>query len=372
MKLQARLVHHWFSDVPALVDQIRQPNLIERRLEQYLLARRTKGQRRCSKTQVPVVVVGNLVAGGGGKTPLIVGLVKALTKAGLSVGVVCSGYGSTSTHARRVLPSGNPSDDGDEAIELAQAVAELSVAVFAGKDRASTVALAERTMRDHAHPLDLILSDDGLQHFAMARSFQLLCIDRRGLGNQRLIPFGPLREPIESLQSMDAIVLDPNIRTSPPMQRWTESLVSYIGKPLFEVAVRVQGIEPFTKHIGEFDHDFWFATEPRSIPTNKNSTVSLIAGIANPAAFEQTVQDYFERSIQTQLIALEDHAPVDPILAQSLLGKPVLMTAKDAVKWRFWAQSTQQSPADLRAWGVLIINRDPPQALIDLVRSLTQ
>jgi tetraacyldisaccharide 4'-kinase len=148
-----------------------------------------------------VVVVGNLTVGGTGKTPLTLWLAQALRAAGLRVGIVARGYGSRTGRApRRVAPDSRWQEVGDEPLILARRSACPTVV---GTDRLA----AARVLA--ADDVDVILADDGLQHLRLARACEIVVIDgARGIGNGRLLPAGPLREPASRLRQVDAVVVN--------------------------------------------------------------------------------------------------------------------------------------------------------------------
>ena len=147
------------------------------------------GARRAAAVGVPVVVVGNLVVGGAGKTPTVIALVRALRQRGWTPGVVSRGYGSRDGHAREVRPDSRVDDSGDEPLLIRL---RSGAPVWVGRDR---VEAARRLLA--ANPqVDLIVADDGLQHLPLARDLQIVVFDERGIGNGRLLPAGPLREPM--------------------------------------------------------------------------------------------------------------------------------------------------------------------------------
>ncbi len=149
----------------------------------------------------PVIVVGNITVGGTGKTPMTIWLAEQLSARGLRVGIVLRGYGGTSTQWPRDVTNADTSAEevGDEAVLLARRTGAL---VVAGPDR---VAAAKRAIERGAQ---VVLCDDGLQHYRLARDLEIAVIDeRRGLGNGRLLPSGPLREPASRLDSVDLKVL---------------------------------------------------------------------------------------------------------------------------------------------------------------------
>lgn len=146
------------------------------------------GLRRSTRLPVPVLVVGNVVAGGSGKTPVTMALVQRLQAQGWRVGVLSRGYGRSTTDCREVLPDSPAREVGDEPALIRR---HCGVPVFVASRRAEAgLALLER------HPAtDLLLCDDGLQHLALVRDLEVCVFDDRGLGNGWLLPAGPLREP---------------------------------------------------------------------------------------------------------------------------------------------------------------------------------
>jgi tetraacyldisaccharide 4'-kinase len=148
---------------------------------------------------VPVVVVGSILAGGTGKTPLTRALATALARAGWRPGIVSRGYGGSNVVPRAVAAGDDPAEVGDEPLLLAAD----ALPVWIGRDR---VAAARALLA--AHPeRDVILADDGLQHYALRRDFEIAVIDdARGFGNGRVLPAGPLREPLSRLDRVDALV----------------------------------------------------------------------------------------------------------------------------------------------------------------------
>ena len=156
----------------------------------------------CSeRLPVPVVVVGNLIAGGAGKTPLTLWLVEALRIRGWRPGIVSRGYGAEVSVPQLVDPAAEAGECGDEPLLLAR---RSGVPVAVCRDRVA----AARALLD-AHPdCNVIIADDGLQHYRLARDVELAIFDARGTGNGRLLPAGPLREPMDRLRRVDAVVLN--------------------------------------------------------------------------------------------------------------------------------------------------------------------
>ena len=154
------------------------------------------------KLSVPVVIVGNITTGGTGKTSLILKIIEELKKKGISVGVISRGYGSKNKYPKEVLVSSKAEDVGDEPLLLKK---RFDVPVFVGKDKTSVGNL----LIDQYPNVQLILSDDGLQHYKLQRDFEICIIDgERGFGNNLLLPSGPLREPKTRLDECNLIVVN--------------------------------------------------------------------------------------------------------------------------------------------------------------------
>ena len=151
------------------------------------------------KLPVPVIIVGNLTVGGSGKTPLTLWVVEHLRTAGYRPGILSRGYGGEAARIEEVLPESDAAVVGDEPLLLAL---RSRVPVFVGRDRvAAGSALLER------HPYcDVLVADDGLQHYRLARCVELAVFDSRGAGNGRLLPAGPLREPLDRLRTVTGVV----------------------------------------------------------------------------------------------------------------------------------------------------------------------
>jgi len=150
----------------------------------------------------PVIVVGNITLGGTGKTSLIQKMIEELTKKKISVGVISRGYGGMVKHPLEVLKNSRVEDVGDEPLLLKN---KYDIPIFVGKDK---VSVGQFLINQYPH-VQLILSDDGLQHYKLERDLEICIIDgQRGFGNNLLFPSGPLREPKSRLKKCDLIVLN--------------------------------------------------------------------------------------------------------------------------------------------------------------------
>lgn len=147
-----------------------------------------RGARRIERLPVAVIVVGNVVAGGAGKTPVVIELVQHLRHRGLKVGVVSRGYGRTDTGCREVRREDDAALSGDEPLLIRR---RTDAPVFVARRRAE----AGRALLAAYPQTEVIVSDDGLQHHALARDIEICVFDTRGVGNAWLLPAGPLREP---------------------------------------------------------------------------------------------------------------------------------------------------------------------------------
>ncbi|PKO34792.1 MAG: tetraacyldisaccharide 4'-kinase [Betaproteobacteria bacterium HGW-Betaproteobacteria-7] len=165
----------------------------------YLLSRLKRWLTKPQRLPVPVVVVGNITVGGAGKTPLTLWLAQQLRAHGRRPGIVSRGYGGSTVAPRPVASDSLPAEVGDEPLLLAR---RSGVPVWVGRDRA---AAGQALLA--AHPeVDVLLCDDGLQHYRLARDVELAVFDGRGAGNGCLLPAGPLRESLARLRKVDAVI----------------------------------------------------------------------------------------------------------------------------------------------------------------------
>lgn len=302
MGLAERLVNAWYQGHPALL-LLRPLEWLYRAVVQRKRQRFLAGQSPSYRAPVPVIVVGNITVGGTGKTPLILYLIDHCRARGLRVGVVSRGYGAQPPSVPwRVTAEQSADEAGDEPLLLVQ---RSGVALMIDPDRARAVqALLS------AEPLDLILCDDGLQHYRLARDLELVLIDAvRGLGNGRCLPGGPLREPQARLQSVDAVLFNGASADSAEGFGFTLQPTALVN-----VASGVrQSLDVFAP--GQAMH--------------------AVAGIGNPQRFFRTLEALNWRPIAH---AFADHAIYSAAALDFSPSLPLLMTEKDAVKCRAFAQ----------------------------------
>lgn len=271
--------------------------------------RRNRLSRRSAPLAAPVIVVGNIAIGGTGKTPLIIALVKHLQQRGYRPGVVSRGYGGRAPHyPYSVTADSSPAYSGDEPLLIATAT---GCPVMVGSDRViSASQLIEK------FDCDVILSDDGLQHYKLSRQFEICVVDgQRQMGNGFCIPAGPLREPPARLREVDVVVVNGSQPLSIPG-------VTYHSMQLRpDVWQHVAGIQ---------------ADKPLPFIADKAQSKRLLAvtGIGNPRRFFNTLNDL---TLMPETRSYPDHHPFTEVDLQYARGRCLLMTAKDAVKCRVFA-----------------------------------
>ncbi|MBA2814948.1 tetraacyldisaccharide 4'-kinase [Candidatus Pantoea persica] len=261
-----------------------------------------RGWRQSWRAPVPVIVVGNLTAGGNGKTPVAIWLVRELQRRGLKPGVVSRGYGGkAASYPLLVNADTPPQQAGDEPVLIAQR-SGVPVAV-APKRRAAVEALLARQQ------VDVIVTDDGLQHYALQRDREIVVVDGvRRFGNGWWLPAGPMRERASRLAQVDAVIVNGG-RAEPG-----------------EIAMTL------------LPGDAVNLLTQRSVPLSALHNVVAMAGIGHPPRFFQTLRDGDVTPVAE--IAFADHYAYRKDELNGLLaaGQSLLMTEKDAVKCRGFAQ----------------------------------
>jgi tetraacyldisaccharide 4'-kinase len=265
------------------------------------------GMLKAQRVAVPVIIIGNITAGGTGKTPLTIWLAKALRQHGFTPGIISRGYrGKVGPHPVIVGADSDPAVVGDEAIMLATA-SECAVVVH--PDR---VAAAVKAIETGA---SLIIADDGLQHTRLARDCEIAVIDgHRGFGNGRLLPAGPLREKPTRLDAVDKVVVQRAAR-----------------KPR-DVLRRTSDRRPFHFDLKPIALRRLDGSESKTIADFTGRKVHAVAGIGNPNRFFRVLE---ANGMIVKRHPLPDHAKIsaaDIVFDDDL---DVVMTAKDAVKCRF-------------------------------------
>ena len=271
---------------------------------------------------LPVIVVGNISVGGTGKTPLTLFLAQQFVERGWHPFIISRGYGGDSQQPRSVDETSDARQVGDEPLMMAR---RNICPVWVGKDRVATAHAALQ-----AYPqCDVVLSDDGLQHYRLQRDFEIAVVDvERGFGNGRMLPAGPLREPVSRLKTVDAVVMNGG-----------DSAAGLY-------AMRLSG------------DVFYSLLDPtrKAVSTDfQKPKVHAAAGIGNPQRFFRHLESL---GISLTPHAFPDHHPYSATDLAFTDCDAILLTEKDAVKCTAFA--------DTRYW-VLRVDAQIDSALIDKI-----
>jgi tetraacyldisaccharide 4'-kinase len=266
------------------------------------------GWLKTERVGVPVLVVGNVIAGGAGKTPTVIAIVRHLLERGLAVGVISRGHGRTTDDCREVTNDSDPALVGDEPALIRRAT---GVPVFVARQRIE----AARALLARHPAVQLIVSDDGLQHLALARDIELCVFDDRGVGNGWLLPAGPLREPWP--RRCDLVL-------------HTGSRPAFAGfsarRSLADHALRRDGTRVPLGALG-------------------GRKLTAVAAIARPEAFFRMLRD--KGLVLAQCIALDDHDDFAHWRPAPGEDHTLLCTEKDAVKLWHHGVTALAVPLDL-------------------------
>ena len=283
------------------------------------------------RAPVPVIVVGNINAGGTGKTPLVLEVLEILQRRGWTPGVVARGYGRVPSREQdptgvvRVFPDvATPEHFGDEPVLIAR---RARVPVYISPDRSA----AARALIQ-AHPeVNVLVSDDGLQHYALGRDVELAVVDaERRFGNGLLLPSGPLREPRSRLAAVDAVIVNGGDADDLPGPR--HFTMRLAGHAFVNLATREE----------RTPEEFVLAARGRA--------VTAIAAIGYPARFFEALAAI---GLAARTIAFPDHHAFQPQELKLREAEIVVMTEKDAVKCAAFA--------DARMWFLRVEASLPPE-----------
>lgn len=287
------------------------------------------------KLATPLLVVGNISVGGTGKTPLLIALVKFLQTQGFTPGVISRGYGGQAPAYPYLLDaSSSAREAGDEPLSIYRQTACL---VCVGPDRLA----AARRLEDEG--CDILLSDDGLQHYALGRDLEIAVVDgQRGLGNGFCLPVGPLRETPARLKSVDWVVVN-----SPAEDFVLPGMASLFYVPM---AIAARNLVNLTGGYTKAPEEF------------AGQTLDALAGIGNPQRFYASLAQLGIGAIPHDFPDHHAYTPDDLAFAEN---RPLLMTEKDAVKCQKFARPN---------WYYLAIEAELPdsfyQALLTKIKKV--
>lgn len=268
------------------------------------------GVLKSYKLPVSVIIVGNISVGGTGKTPLVIWLAEQLKQKGFKPGIISRGYGGSVSDIREVFANSSSSQVGDEPLLIAK---RINLPVFVGANRVDAgLALLE------AHPeVNVIISDDGLQHYRLQRDIEIALVDaERGFGTAMLLPAGPLRESKTRLSTVDAIVM-----TNANQQ---SSIKTEFLPPVFEMEFSGDMFVSLLDGQSRQKADFF-----------NHKPLVAIAGIGNPKRFFNALT---KMGLVFEQKSFPDHHAYALEELSSFAGKTILMTEKDAVKCEQFAK----------------------------------
>lgn len=305
---------------------------------------RRRDQAAAAASKLPVVVIGNISLGGTGKTPLIISLVKRLQQAGFRPGVISRGYGSQSLiFPLLVTPDSEAQLSGDEPLLIAQS---CECPVVIDPDRNAALSFLELNT-----DCDIVLSDDGMQHYKLFRHWEIAVVDgQRGLGNGQCLPAGPLREMPHRLQSVDWIIIN---QAQPKV---TAEIKEYSGG---QVPVTAMALKPSA----------WrnvYSGERRSIEAGipeigAQQKTFAVAAIGNPDRFFTSL---VELGVKAESRPFPDHHSYQGTDLDFASGQVVYMTAKDAVKCAHY-----QGQLEAQYWWALEVEAELSDEFIAAIES---
>ncbi|MGH1486715.1 MAG: tetraacyldisaccharide 4'-kinase [Cellvibrionaceae bacterium] len=291
--------------------------------------------RQSKQLPVPIVIVGNISVGGAGKTPVVLALVKALQEKNIHVGVISRGYGNQPKGLPLLVDEvTNVAQSGDEA-KLIQRQTGCPVAV--GADR---VRVARYLLEQHPE-VQILISDDGLQHYNLGRAFEIAVVDgKRGMGNGFCLPAGPLREPARRLNSVDLVLVNGEVDS----RRSFQGIASYAKIQLEPLQwVNIKTAESYNLN---------------PLPWHDKKSVVAVAAIGNPQRFFTTLS---QTGVHAKTVAFDDHHAFCSNDFLDFQEKIVVMTTKDAIKCSDFAGEN---------WWALEVAAKLPDTLVESVANL--
>lgn len=273
------------------------------------------GYKPQKRMTVPVIVVGNIFIGGTGKTPMVIWLVEFLRMHGWNPGVISRGYGADSETVREVNENALATEVGDEPLLIAQSTA---CPIMVGRQRA---AVAEHLLAQHPS-VDIIISDDGMQHYGIARDVEILMFDQRGIGNGFLLPAGPLRET--AARRRDFTILNSSL----------DQIPVGIGESILQMRLQPGILTQLAD-----------SQSKSELIKMRGKKILAAAGIGHPQRFFELLASH---GLEFEPMPLPDHFTYTSDLFQQKDAEIILITEKDAVKCRQLAGLKE----DQRIWVV--------------------
>lgn len=297
------------------------------------------------RVPIPVVVVGGIMVGGVGKTPVVARLVNDLKQAGLHPAIISRGYGSLAEHqqASAVTEHYSAADVGDEPLQLWM---QTGVPVWVGKNRIDVArALCA------AHPeCDVLVCDDGLQHYRLYRDIEVVVVDERGVGNGWCLPAGSLREPPTRLNEVFAVLRhrrgEPKMIENDGHALSTAYFPQPLIAPIFTITTELAAAYALSERR---------QIQPLADFAGQKKLLKL-AGIARPQVFFEMLDAH---DVTGETLALPDHAAFDASLAKNLLAREIdiiMLTEKDAVKCLPWCETYPELARKI--WVVPLVVQD--------------
>ncbi len=298
------------------------------------------GYKRQTRLPVPVVVVGNIFVGGTGKTPLTIWLVQQLQAAGWKPAVVSRGYGASAATVVEARADASATAVGDEPLLIAQ---RTGCPVMVGRNRVE----AAQTLLHRYPETDVIVSDDGLQHYALARDVEIMLFDQRGVGNGWMLPAGPLREPagrrsdftVLNMSGAKAGAEAPGVDSGAARMQLVAGAASSLADPTASLTMAQLAA--------------------------RAGKILAAAGIGNPDRFFSMLRS---AGLQIETMSLPDHHDFADHPFKAVQADMILITEKDAVKCR-QIESMRQ---DARLWVVPVSAQLDADFAVKLVEKISE
>jgi tetraacyldisaccharide 4'-kinase len=299
---------------------------------------------------VPIIIVGNIRVGGTGKTPIVIALAQRLSQLGWRPGIISRGYGSTQTSPTQVHSNSDPLQVGDEPVLIAKRTDDqFPIWVFPKRQQSI------RALLKHSPDVNVIISDDGLQHSSLSRwpareggrDIEFVVRDGRGEGNGFLLPAGPLRESADRGRDATLFTESAGSNKSGLLEEYFVGRRAFTLLGTLGVAYQLNN-SAHTQTLTQIAEQF--------LPTQ----ISAVAALGNPQRFFNALQ---KQGVTGKWIALPDHASYTPGFFNDIAAQCILITEKDAVKC--------SAMNDERIW-VVPMNLNLPDNLVDWVQSILQ